>query len=257
MPDLSIDNLILVFGGTNCSVASVSSIPFDVFEIKPQEYLEFARLDLNEDSLRGHINALSNAKRALSCRIDEVIAISNLKYFSDKYRWSLPYKLQVLNTLDVKAPQVLKTYISDRRNVVEHEYVKPASDEIRILLDIVELFIAASQPYIDDGYTDSIRINIPIGKATENKDEKRKVTTQLYERYYLEFDYTDAALQITLNEVEEISIWNYHNFELTSRDKLLNEYQYLDIFASHSEKLVRDFMSVIRRFKSTSQLSFS
>ena len=78
-----------------------------LYDTNPWEFLSYCRQDLNDDSERGRTNALSNAKRAIECRADEVIKILNLKPLASRNRWGLPYKLQVLKTFGISAPEVL------------------------------------------------------------------------------------------------------------------------------------------------------
>ena len=78
-----------------------------IYDMDPREFLSFARDDLAEDTERGQVNALSNAKRAIEYRMDEILNLSNLAYFSAKNHWGLRYKIQVIRTLGLAAPDVL------------------------------------------------------------------------------------------------------------------------------------------------------
>ena len=49
-----------------------------LYDTNPWEFLSYCRQDLNDDSERGRTNALSNAKRAIECRADEIIKILKL-----------------------------------------------------------------------------------------------------------------------------------------------------------------------------------
>lgn len=90
----------------------VSREKVKLYDIDPREFQSFAKQDLEEDSERGRINVLSNAKRAIECRADEILTLSNLKSFSSQHRWGLPYKMLVLKTFGVSAPDVLSNYIT-------------------------------------------------------------------------------------------------------------------------------------------------
>jgi hypothetical protein len=135
-----------------------------LYDMEAQEFLSFAQQDLEESSERGLVNALRNAKSAIGCRIDELLALSNLKgTSSSRFYWNLPndlpYKMNVLRTLGIPAPKVLKNLVTQKRNLLEHEYVKPMEQqEIQNIVDVAELFLKATEQYIKKGYITSATI---------------------------------------------------------------------------------------------------
>lgn len=62
------------------------------FQITPYEYLEFAEIDIQSNTKHGVVNALSNAKRSLDCRIECVLFSFGLLETSKKQRWNFPKK---------------------------------------------------------------------------------------------------------------------------------------------------------------------
>lgn len=135
-----------------------------LYDIEAQQFLSFAQQDLEENTERGLVNTLRNAKSAIGCRIDELLALSNLKGMSSsRFYWNLPndlpYKMNVLRTLGIPAPKVLKNLINQKRNLLEHEYVKPVEkEEIQNIVDVAELFLKATDPFIEKGYISSATI---------------------------------------------------------------------------------------------------
>ena len=128
-------------------------------EIDASEFLSFAKQDLEEDSERGRVNALSNAKRAIECRVDEFLTLSCLKGFSLRHGWKLPYKMQVLQTCGVSAPSILRRLITSKRNLLEHEYMRPKDQqEIQNVVDVAELFLEATHRYVEKGYIASATV---------------------------------------------------------------------------------------------------
>jgi len=154
-----------------------------LYDVSPAEFLSFARQDLEEDSERGRINAIRNAKTAIECRADEILTFSNLKSFSSRSRWGLPYKLLVLRKLGLSAPDVLRDYITSKRNLIEHEYVRPSREETRHLADITELFLSATDKYVEEGYISSATITI------RHEVERRKISARLDRGYGFDIEY--------------------------------------------------------------------
>lgn len=187
------------------------------YDIEAQEFLTFAKQDLQEDSERGRVNALTNAKRAIECRIDECLALFNFKVFARQEGWKLPYKMQVLRTFGIPAPGVLRDLITSKRNLLEHEYIRPESQhEVQTTVEIAELFLKATDAFIDEGYISSVFITFPTG-IEERKDEN-------YISYLISFDMYSLWFNPQKEEVT-LSYWkskseikrNVRSRKLTSR----------------------------------------
>lgn len=184
-----------------------------LYEIDASEYLSFAKQDVNEDSDKGRINALSNAKRALECRVDELLTLSNFKVFSSRERWNLPYKMQVLQAFGVPTPDILRRLISAKRNILEHEYIKPNQQEVQDGAELAELFLAASRPHVERGYIASATVTYDswfnpgisaptwFEKAPGEKSRRYEYHDSYRHQYKLEFDLNEAiTLSYSLKE---------------------------------------------------------
>lgn len=123
-----------------------------IFEISAKEFLSFAKSDFKENDEKGLINALSNAKRAISNRMDEMIKLSFLQKISLKNRWNVPTKMNKLGEIGIFVPSILQRKITSTRNLLEHEYVRPNnSQEVLDAIEIAELFLASTEKYIEFG----------------------------------------------------------------------------------------------------------
>jgi len=124
-----------------------------VCEVDASKFLSFAKQDIRENSERGRTNALSNVNRAISCRVDQCLTLFNCMVFSSRERWNLPYKMMVLQTFGVPTPDILRRLISSKRNVLEHKYSIPKEQqEVQDAVELAELFLEASRPYVEKGY---------------------------------------------------------------------------------------------------------
>ena len=144
---LEVDSPILLFDSTRT-------------DLKPEDYLSFAKIDIQSKDTRGAINALTNAKRAIDCQVDFVmraigynehdktlksivkgfIARSNLG--SDVKDILLKFKLLLsLNLVPIK----LISKVRYLRNTIEHEYVFISIHEAEEAIELAELFIRTIQ----------------------------------------------------------------------------------------------------------------
>lgn len=126
------------------------------------DYLYFAKADLLSKDLRGAINALSNAKRAIHLLVDCFLELLGLKkiYGEDNF----PTKLEIIQKLEAFPTRLLKT-LNKRRNLIEHKYDQIGLDEAEGFVEIAELFIRLCYPYFR--YT---TIGTRIGDVNSDKD---------------------------------------------------------------------------------------
>jgi uncharacterized protein YutE (UPF0331/DUF86 family) len=109
------------------------------FDISPDEFIGFAKMDVVQGDKHGLVNAMSNAKRAIECQVDVTLdSLVGLKL----ERHNLPHKLQLLQEMGVVAPGILKR-VNSLRNLLEHEYELPEKAKVEDAVDIAELFVAA------------------------------------------------------------------------------------------------------------------
>lgn len=120
------------------------------YEIKPREFLESAECDLRQDYDHHLLNALSNAKRAITCQIDNLICMMALTDRSSKERWNFPRKIEILNRAEIISPPILSK-VNRRRNLLEHEYRRPTAEEVEDAIGVAQLFISSTDRYLVGG----------------------------------------------------------------------------------------------------------
>jgi hypothetical protein len=125
------------------NLASLSLIPdtgstLDLeYEITPEDFLLFAEKDILQDDVRGLVNGLSNAKRAIDCQVEKLLACLGLPSAR-----SFPKKMGLLNEIGVVAPRIV-TKVVRARNYLEHQYQKPEKEQVEDAVDVATLFVAA------------------------------------------------------------------------------------------------------------------
>lgn len=142
---------------TNLVIELREIVNFELFDfrITPKEYLKFAKQDLKDNSDRGLINSLSNAKRSIDCLIDatlmglhinikdnipkETIDFSNTILVGDNKNIQ-PSQLKLFCALGF-APSFLISEVRLLRNKIEHDYELPKIEDVKKAIDVAELLI--------------------------------------------------------------------------------------------------------------------
>jgi len=131
-------------------------------EITAEDYLNFAKADFSETAQdRGRVNAITNAKRAIDCQIDDILFSlgcdlkKNLPNITQKIADSFcddetkkllnpTPKLALIAALNI-SPMTIIAETRALRNAVEHYYIIPDKKAVRKAIEIAEMFIAATK----------------------------------------------------------------------------------------------------------------
>jgi hypothetical protein len=145
---MTIDEMLKVIESTSSYFDSNSYDSVEVpFPISSAEYLKFAEEDLKEDSERGRVNALSNAKRSLDARIESILIGFGFHKTAKAENWRMPKKLAFLSDLGILTPRVL-TKLNRTRNLIEHEFHCPTREQVEDFVDVVALFNESTKVYL-------------------------------------------------------------------------------------------------------------
>lgn len=124
------------------------SLDFE-FEIEPEDFLDYAELDLQKNDNHSLVNALSNSKRAIDCSAEKIIKIFNLKPRTNNF----PSKLELLQEIGVVAPRIINK-VNKNRNFLEHKFKVPSKENVEDALDIANLFVSAVNGVLRSVWTD-------------------------------------------------------------------------------------------------------
>jgi len=119
-------------------VSGGSSLRHD-FDVNPQDFLDQAEFDFEFGGNAALLNAVTNAKRAITCQIDQVLSCFGFKIARITYQ----DKIAQLAAMGFVAPRILRR-VSNTRNLLEHEYKAPTEDQVAEALDLAALFVEAS-----------------------------------------------------------------------------------------------------------------
>lgn len=110
-------------------------------------YFDFAVQDIeNEKSERALVNALSNAKRALHLQVETLANALGFKIYSSKKRPNFHDYVGFCEKAGVVTPRILRK-LNSIRNAVEHDYYIPDVSEVEDFIDVVELFLSATDRF--------------------------------------------------------------------------------------------------------------
>ncbi len=152
------------------------------FRVDAEDFLHAA-----EDAfeLKNYSSALTDAKRAIHCQIDEVLA-------SLGYSWKrtpLKKKLEIIRKCGFAAPRVIHR-VNAARNLLEHEYVNPSASKTEEALDIATLFVNATKRHLE-----SFMGDFYVGRSSERVD-----TFHFSRELVFAFDEETKAFRITALE---------------------------------------------------------
>jgi hypothetical protein len=168
--------------------------------LRPADYLRFANADLKQNLEHFQINALSNAKRAIDCQVDNLFSAFGLIR-----KRTFPEKLAVVEELGLLAPRILKKVVKVR-NLLEHEYYRPQVAEVEDAVDLASLFVEASaRPF--RGFMTAYFIADGTSAQRTNSDKRVKEITEndyridgytFTESVFVEFDAETHTFQLDL-----------------------------------------------------------
>jgi hypothetical protein len=178
------DQLELHEHGIKKSVSGGNALSSD-FEHDAEDSLQAAE---DEFELIDYAGALTSAKRAISCQIDEVLECLGYPW----KRKQLREKLDLIARCGFAAPRILKR-VNDARNLLEHEYVHPTPETTEEALDIATLFVNATrrhfQMFMGEFY---------VGNGAERID-------QFHFRRELSFTFNDNTPEFRVSGYVDVS----------------------------------------------------
>jgi hypothetical protein len=137
MPDDESDPFIYLMDSV-----SLNGCPLTDAEMTAEQYLQFAARDLEDESERGAVNGISNAKRALHQTVEIILQAYGL--LARNRRVSFPQKLELIDEAGLFSLAILNT-LNLERNAVEHEYRIPTHARVQEVIDVTRLWLLATR----------------------------------------------------------------------------------------------------------------
>jgi hypothetical protein len=184
---LHLEEIINLLKDKKCICSHETDI-LRLFELNPWDFIKFAQQDLNGNSERGMVNALSNLNRAIHCRVEELLCSLNLQPFSSQEGWGYKRRVRVLQDLGIPMRDILQK-LTALRNQLEHEYTKPSTDQVKDALDVAQYFLEATDKYLDGG-TEGAVVSLYVEAGKWPEQEKVPVKDD-----YANLDEYESALE--------------------------------------------------------------
>ncbi len=135
----------------NMSIYITMKTKSDKSRVTPDKFLTWAQQDIKGGGKRGIANALTNAKRALHARIDEILYSVRVRYANDWPKWpdkpSTSLKLKVLRRLNITTTAIAKV-LTESRNDLEHAYKLPSQEQVQFYVQTARLWLNDSKTYL-------------------------------------------------------------------------------------------------------------
>lgn len=169
----------LIFLEKNLEVLELSSstgfnYEFPQFDLLPFDYLDFAELEIENDSTNSRINCITHLKRAIECELDTFLHIFKIPNKSNNF----PQKVEFAKNAGLFSSRSIEK-LNKIRNKLEHQYSIPHSIDIENYFDIAAGFVHSiegciylfsnyqhmdwhEESNVEKGFTGEININKQI-----------------------------------------------------------------------------------------------
>lgn len=127
-------------------VQAAAGVPLAA-DVTAEQYLEYAKLDLQSRDTRGAVNALGNAKRCMHLMIDGLL--QNYGLLKHSRRLSFPAKMRLLDSAGLIALNIFNR-LNVARNLAEHEYQDPDPGQVQDFIDVCQLLLLATESLSQD-----------------------------------------------------------------------------------------------------------
>jgi hypothetical protein len=121
---------------------SLNGCPLTGIEVTAERYLQFAARDLEDESDRGAVNGIGNAKRSLHQSVDALLHAYGL--LARNRRATFPQKLELIDDAGLFSLAILNQ-LNLERNAVEHEYMIPTHARVQEVIDVTRLWLLATR----------------------------------------------------------------------------------------------------------------
>lgn len=180
--------------------------------ISPDEFLKWAKQDIKGGGRRSIANALTNAKRAIHARIDEINTALRVSFASDWPKTAtIDMKLKVLKQIKVPVTSIAKV-LTVRRNDLEHSYLLPSLNQVRADVETAELWLDKSKVFLKPSVVlMGLSVN-SIGTSANNNTKREKFSVTFADPKQVTFFWDAKRAIVTLSRSGSSSQKKYADF---------------------------------------------
>jgi len=118
-------------------------LEFPGYKLMPYDYLEYARAELDLNTVSSKINCVAHLKRAVECELDTILYLLGLR----APKRNFPAKMEFVRAAGLLSNRSLET-LNRYRNKAEHDYDAPDGADLDLYFDLAETFVLALEGYI-------------------------------------------------------------------------------------------------------------
>lgn len=208
--------------------------------VSPEEFLTWAEKDFNGGGRRERANALTNSKRALHARIDEILYSLRVKYaknWPEEPNIGTKLKLKVLKSLNIKTTAIVRI-LTERRNDLEHAYVLPSSNEVEAAVETARLWLNDPKSYLHPSIALAGLTIKPSRKFVDHRIRKEKLLVEFGPKEQV-FFFCDARRKLIISNSDGTQSEKSYK-ELGWKDLI----QYQKPYLSEDNKLIVSSLSI-------------
>jgi hypothetical protein len=212
------------------------------FDEAPLSFLEYAEDELVENKPSKLANALSHAERALASQLDYFFLSYGLTEYARTNDWGNGKKIALLGDLGVVHNRILHK-VNAARNDLEHRYKLPSYQTAVNAVDIVGIFLAATDMFLYPAREDA---EFLTHKNSKEKGLIERLIGDKDNRIIIALKRQDSSIQIdgavlgiAINDKISVTespkdffflftlLLNYHRLDLPKPEIFFNKLKYL------------------------------
>lgn len=180
--------------------------------LSPNDFQKWACQDIKGGGGRSTANALTNAKRAIHARIDEILYALRIQYASNwPERPATVDKLKAIKRLKIPAIAIVQV-LTERRNDLEHTYLLPPRNQVEADVDTAAMWLSESESYLRPSVVLTGLSVKSIGRGASFATKKVTFKATFAEPSKVEFFWDAKKEIVTLSKSGVVSRKKYIDF---------------------------------------------
>ena len=152
--------LILITDNIETDTITESNITIPIYDISAEEFLNYAKNSITKETKEDIINAISNLKRALDCKMDQFFESLNIRKIFKKNNLKFEQKTKFLSDIELISTYSINK-LNQIRNKMEHEYKIQKINDLYTYYELVSNIIKTIDLYLELLYING-KINMTL-----------------------------------------------------------------------------------------------
>lgn len=175
---------------TQIDTTTVFPLPFDY---SPADLLTFAENELSRDTPDSLANSFSHTERALGAQLDYFLSSYGLKHITSSTKWGNKRKIELIGDLGLVPDRILHK-VNEVRIELEHRYRFPSQPTAVNSLDVVQMFVAATDMYL---FPARVAIQYEIPNDVPKTSFLERITAEPLHKLFLQLDAQKSVFELS------------------------------------------------------------